>query len=162
MVVLTGLTLVGGAHTFASYSVNRNSEYDDIAQMIRNNIAIVHKILSELPNMNVYTDVGYSRSIWQMDVNNNYVLQVAMPGVPKDKAIISVEDHRLIVKGTAENAFFKPKEKEAAKEQRSYAFEYLLPPESEVDKIEAQMENGLLTVIVPKLAKTKPKAISVK
>ncbi|MDR1665938.1 MAG: Hsp20/alpha crystallin family protein [Puniceicoccales bacterium] len=98
---------------------------------------------------------------WQVDNKNRYILQLPMAGIPKDKVIIEVEGRRMNVKGTWAPKTLLSNNNEAM-DERSYEFNLLLPADSNSEKIEADMENGLLTITIPKTTQTAVKTIRVK
>jgi len=95
---------------------------------------------------------------------NEYVVNVELPGVNKDDVKITLESNILTIRGE------KKEEKEAKKEnyhriERSYgAFQrsFNLPTTVKSDKIDAVYNNGVLSISLPKAEEAKPKRIEVK
>ena len=94
---------------------------------------------------------------------NEVVLCAEIPGVEEKDVEIKVEDNNLIIKG--ERKF----EKEAKDEnyhriERSYGSffrSFALPSYIDQDKIEAEHENGVLRVRMPKKAELKPRTVKI-
>ena len=80
------------------------------------------------------------------EINDGYMLEIEMPGVKKDGLEISVENNELTVVG-----------------RRSLpAVEgTLIDPSIDADKISAKIDQGLVTLILPKAEHVRPHKIAV-
>lgn len=91
------------------------------------------------------------------------VLCAEIPGVEEKDVEIKVEDNNLIIKG--ERKFEKEaKEENYHRIERSYGSffrSFALPSYIEQDKIEAEHENGVLRVRMPKKAELKPRKVKI-
>lgn len=95
---------------------------------------------------------------------SEYIVCLDMPGIPKDKINVQVEGNLLMVSGEREEER-KEKEKSDYFKERSYGrFERTiqLPTTIQTDKIEANYKDGVLTLVLPKEEKAKPKQIEIK
>ncbi len=86
-----------------------------------------------------------------------------MPGVSKERLNVKVEGDTLSIEGTVdipmpENMEPLYAEVRATRYERSFT----LSPEMDVDKVEASLKNGVLTLRIPKREEHKPKKIEVK
>jgi HSP20 family protein len=112
-----------------------------------------------------FEDGGYQ---WMpvdiQQTEKNVVVKASIPGVKLEDVDISFTDRVLTIKG-------ETKEEEETKEgeyvyKESYSGEFSrsveLPEGLNVEKAEAVMENGVLTLTVPRLEEAKPKSIKVK
>ncbi|MFO7733584.1 MAG: Hsp20/alpha crystallin family protein [Candidatus Aminicenantes bacterium] len=94
---------------------------------------------------------------------NEVVLCAEIPGVEEKDVEIKVEDNNLIIKG--ERKFEKEaKEENYHRVERSYGSffrSFALPSYIEQDKIEAEHENGVLRVRMPKKAELKPRKVKI-
>jgi HSP20 family protein len=94
---------------------------------------------------------------------NEVVLCAEIPGVEEKDVEIKVEDNNLIIKG--ERKFEKEaKEENYHRIERSYGSffrSFALPSYIEQDKIEAEHENGVLRVRMPKKAELKPRKVKI-
>ncbi|MGE3262258.1 MAG: Hsp20/alpha crystallin family protein [Bacteriovoracia bacterium] len=79
-----------------------------------------------------------------------YYLQVDVPGIAREDISISLEQDHLILEG---------KRKGQLSQKIRKAF--LLPNDVDAEKIEAEVANGVLELLLPKKAQAKPKTISV-
>ena len=90
-----------------------------------------------------------------------YRLEVEMPGVNKDSLEISVEDNELTIIGrrslpTVEGTLIHH---ESRRENYRRAFE--LDPSIDADKINAKIDQGVVTLTLPKAERVKPRKIKV-
>ena len=94
---------------------------------------------------------------------DSYFVRAELPGVNGDELDIQVTGKNLAISGERkiaaeeENARYHRREREAGTFSRMIG----LPGEVDTDKVEAKLENGILTVVVPKAEIAKPKQISV-
>lgn len=95
------------------------------------------------------------REGWDVKEDENAVcIKMDMPGVDKGNVKITVEDDTLAIKGEAE------KESEDEESRRRYSSRLALPPKLyKLDEIKAEMKNGVLKVIVPKVKEDERKDV---
>jgi HSP20 family protein len=118
-------------------------------------------------NTNVETATPAERQYTRPFVNifetqDAYTLEADMPGVQKNGIEVTLEDNELILTGHREesapqNASLTYRESRAADYRRSFE----LAPEIDPEKITAKIENGVLTVLLPKAEQVKPRRIEV-
>jgi len=95
---------------------------------------------------------------------NKYFVRAELPGVKADELDLQVTGNNLAISGERkiasenESARYHRREREAGTFSRMIG----LPGEVDSDKVEAKLENGILTVVVPKAEIARPKQISVK
>ncbi len=96
---------------------------------------------------------------------NDVVIEASMPGVQPDDIDISVTGDTLTIRGEVRE------EKEAEGERdyhirerryRRFARSLTMPSTVNADKAQAEMDNGILTLRIPKAEEAKPKQITVK
>ena len=93
--------------------------------------------------------------------NENVVLEVAAPGLDKKDFNITVEKDQLIISATKEaQAEDKEEGKWTRKEfnYQSFKRSFHLSDKIETDKIEAEYNNGILKLVLPKKEEAKPNA----
>jgi HSP20 family protein len=94
---------------------------------------------------------------------DSYYIRAELPGVKGDELDIQVTDKNLAISGERkiqseeEGARYHRREREAGTFSRMIG----LPGDINRDKVDAKLENGILTVVVPKAEIAKPKQISV-
>jgi HSP20 family protein len=95
--------------------------------------------------------------------NDKFVIKAEVPGVKKEDIDISIENNILTIKG--ERKFEKETKKENYHRAERYygAFQraFTLPGIVNQEKIKANLDNGVLTVEIPKKEEVKPKKIAI-
>ena len=91
---------------------------------------------------------------------SGYVLHAEMPGVSRDGIQITVEDGNLVLFGQRQplNASGEPLHRETR--QLSYRRVYELDPSIDANKISARIEQGILTLTLPKAESLKSRRIT--
>jgi HSP20 family protein len=95
-----------------------------------------------------------------LETTAGYILEAEMPGVAKEGLDISLEDNVLTITGRrqpdpADNLLYRESN------PVDYRRVFELDPSIETGKISAQIEQGLLTLTLPKAEKAKPRRITV-
>jgi HSP20 family protein len=96
-----------------------------------------------------------------LENEEGYLLQVEMPGVNKEGLEISTEGNELVITGRRSLPTIEGVElhRESRRENFRRAFE--IDPSIDVNKINAKIDQGLLTVALPKAEHVKPRRIPV-
>jgi len=95
---------------------------------------------------------------------NNYHIRAELPGIKSNELDIQVTTDGISISGERKipvegnNVRYHRREREAGTFSRSIS----LPGEIDVNKVEASMVNGVLTVTIPKSEAAKPRQITVK
>ena len=99
------------------------------------------------------------------ETQNDYVVRAELPGVKKEDVSVTIENGILTLRGDKKT---QSEERENGKVHRvecsygSFVRSFSLPREVEQDKIEAQYNDGILLLNIPKSAQAMPKTISIK
>uniref|UniRef100_A0A0D9WNX1 Uncharacterized protein n=1 Tax=Leersia perrieri TaxID=77586 RepID=A0A0D9WNX1_9ORYZ len=108
-----------------------------------------------------------------VETPTSHVIRINVPGLGKDDVKVQVEDGNVLsVRGVPPPSPEKEKEREgkeavwhvAERGRPEFAREVALPADVRVDQIRASVENGVLTVVVPKEpapARPRPRPIAV-
>jgi HSP20 family protein len=96
-----------------------------------------------------------------IEIGDGYMLEIEMPGVKKDGLEISFEDNELTIIGRRSLPAVEgtPIHRESRPENFRCTFE--LDPCIDADKIGAKIEQGLVTLALPKAEHVKPRKITV-
>lgn len=86
---------------------------------------------------------------------DNYHVQIDLPGVRKEDVKIQVEGDQLTVEAVRHH--------QLAGQAQSYTISrvFTLPEDVNIDKIEAEQKDGVLSLTLAKKEETKPKTVSV-
>jgi HSP20 family protein len=97
------------------------------------------------------------------ETEDSLVLKAELPGIKPGDLEIRVEDNTLYLKG--ERKFEKEvKEENLHQVERSYGTfsrSFSLPSSIDADKVKAEYQNGVLTLMMPKREEAKPKTIKI-
>lgn len=109
-----------------------------------------------------------SNRTWQpacdvVEDQEHYLLSLEMAGIPKDQIQIEVVDQNLIVTGERKYEDRKKQSGVMYSERRYGKFQrtFSLPLGLDLDKIEANHEDGVLRILVPKTEAVKPRRIKI-
>src|SRR6478672_11274269 len=96
-----------------------------------------------------------------LENNDGYTLQVDMPGVNKDGLEMWVENNELTIIGRRSQPSVSgtPLHRESRRENFRRSFE--LDPSINAGKISAKIEQGVVTLTLPKAEQVKPRKITV-
>ena len=99
-----------------------------------------------------------------LDSPEDVVVQCELAGVQKDDLNLSITGETLVIKGTKrapadeEKVHYQRQERGAGEFSRTI----VLPDRVDADNVVAALENGVLTVVLPKSEAAKPRQIAVK
>jgi len=95
------------------------------------------------------------------ETKDGYVLEAEMPGVSKEGLEITLENNELTITGHRSNQAHSGEV--LFRESHNHVFRrvFELDPAVDTGKISAKMEQGILTLTLPKSEKVKPRKISV-
>ena len=94
---------------------------------------------------------------------DRYYVRAELPGIKSDEIDVQVDGRNLAISGErkiqseGENARYHRREREAGKFSRVIG----LPGDINADKVNAEMDNGVLTIAIDKAEAAKPRQISV-
>jgi len=111
---------------------------------------------------------GNTNHVWTpacdvAEEEGHYMLSLEVPGIPKDEIKIEVADNTVTISGERQSKNEK-KEKGAWYGERRYGkFQrsFTLPAGIDADKIEANYQDGVLSLMVPKAESAKPRQIKI-
>ena len=115
---------------------------------------------------NILNEENYQKNQIALDIIenlNSYEIHADLPGFTKKDINIETENNQLVIQAKKDE---KDKQKEKnylRKERRSIYYKRILSLGSEVDtqKINAKLEDGVLTILLPKKEKSLPSKINI-
>jgi len=98
------------------------------------------------------------------ETSTHYLMSFDLPGVKKNEVKVQLEDNTLTVSGERQNEHEAEAEGRISRERYygSFCRSFTLPANALADKIEANYENGVLQVAIPKTKATPGKDIPIK
>jgi len=95
------------------------------------------------------------------ETKDGYVLEAEMPGVSKDGLEITLEGNELTITGHRQSEPLPGEALFRESHELSYRRLFELDPAIDTAKVAARMEQGVLTLTLPKSERVKPRKISV-
>lgn len=116
-----------------------------------------------LERLSAHHAESWSPAIDVYESADSYVVAAELPGLTRDQIELAMADSRLTIRGqrierTAENVHYHQVERGHGAFSRTFEFSDRI----DVDKISADLSNGVLTVILPKLPPAARRTIDVK
>ncbi len=107
---------------------------------------------------------GAPLAVDMYETNEDVVVKTALPGVDPDDVDISITRNTLTIKGETKTEEAVEEEDYVYRERRfgAYSRSLTLPVAVQADEADAEYENGVLTLRLPKVEEAKPKAIEIK
>jgi HSP20 family protein len=98
------------------------------------------------------------------ETGDKYVITAEVPGLSRDQIDVAIEDNRITLRGARPGAAGQGANRHYHQVERGYGsftrtFEFADPIEA--DKISADLQQGVLTVILPKVPVAPPRRIEV-
>ncbi|MFH1011913.1 MAG: Hsp20/alpha crystallin family protein, partial [bacterium] len=96
--------------------------------------------------------------------DDNFQIVAELPGIRMDEVKISLEDHVLTVRGEKKHEVSENKRNYHRIERCYGQFQrsFTLPSSVNADKVKAEMDNGVLTISLPKAEEAKAREIPIK
>lgn len=118
------------------------------------------RYLSLNPDLNRFFDDYWSSqdrssSYDFAETPEHYLFEVDMPGIPKSEIKLEIHDNQLTISG-------ERRSKEGGSRQFArFHQSFTLPAGVDADQVEADYEDGVLKVLLPKAQSAKPRQISI-
>lgn len=110
---------------------------------------------------------GESSGNLEIDVSESeeqYTILASLPGIDPDDVDVSIHDNMLTISGESQHESESESDHYHVRERRFGRFSRSigLPSNVDLDNIDADSKNGVLSIKLPKLEETKPRRINVK
>lgn len=95
---------------------------------------------------------------------DKYLIRADLPGVEKKDIDVKLENGVLSIRGekSTESETGSGKRHRTERFHGSFARSFTLPDSVEADKVDAAYKDGVLTLVIPKAEKARPKSIDIK
>jgi HSP20 family protein len=108
-------------------------------------------LMSQWPNIQGVTEPGTSTPLGDLEeFDDAWLLQMELPGVKKDDVDIQLTGRRLVVRAERKQTERKGLLRRSTRTAGRYFLEVVLPSEVDPEGVEATLDEGVLTVRVPK------------
>jgi HSP20 family protein len=115
----------------------------------------------------VWSDTGPAgNGIWTPPVDieetdDGWVVEAELPGAKHDDVHVEMRDNELVVRGDIKERERKGILRRTTRRAGRFEYRVTLPGETDADRIEANLKDGVLTVRVPKLERGRPREIQI-
>jgi HSP20 family protein len=106
---------------------------------------------------------GWTPPVDLYETANEFILTAELPGLPRDQIEISVEDSRIVIRGERPTGQV-PCEQYHRVERGHGRFSraFALPEAVDVERVSADLKDGILTIMLPKAADRGARRIAVR
>jgi HSP20 family protein len=110
-----------------------------------------------------FPEIMRAQSTWPnvQELDDAYCLCVDVPGIPKENIELKVAGNMLTIHAEDRKSEESKEGRPQTWRQRTFHQSFTLPTNLDADKIEAHCENGVLEVLIPKMAESKGKKIEI-
>ena len=132
------------------------TRFNPLAEIERS-LNLVNDLLRGMPSESKDSLNAFIPAVNTREDENNYYIEVDLPGIKKEDVEISLKDNVLTISG-------ERKFKNEVKEEDYYKIEsafgkfsrsFTLPENADIENIEAKAENGVLEITIPKVKEDK-------
>lgn len=115
------------------------------------------------PTGDGWFDRAWAPAVDVMEDAKSYQVVLEIPGVKPEEVKIDLDGNRLIVSGEKRHESEERTDRMHRFERRfgSFSRTFTLPDTVNADAIEARTQNGVLTLVLPKVEKARPRSIPV-
>ncbi|MCC7229054.1 MAG: Hsp20/alpha crystallin family protein [Fimbriimonadaceae bacterium] len=94
------------------------------------------------------------------EMEGKFIVKASVPGVAPENLDVQIENGVLTIRGEAKHGFEESEVKLYRREisYGSFARSIRLPENLNLDEVDAQFSNGLVTIAIPRMEEVKPKA----
>lgn len=95
------------------------------------------------------------------ETDDAYIVDIELPGVKRDDVSVQVTDDHLVVTGERRERQRVGLLRQQTRSTGRFHFEVTLPSGIDPDQVHANLDNGVLNVVVPKLESARPRKIEI-
>jgi HSP20 family protein len=131
---------------------------------VRDPSSLARELLNWDPFVSARPASAFAPAFEVKETNDSFVLRADVPGVAEKDLDIAVHNGVLTVSGSRSAEERKEGESYALYERQygSFSRSFALPDMADGERIEAKLDNGVLTLTVAKKAEAKPRKIEIK
>jgi len=108
-------------------------------------------------------DTQWSPACDVEEADSHYLISLEMPGVHKDQVKVEFHDNQIVISGERHNEIKKKEDGQWYSERRFGKFQrsFTVPAGIDSEKVEANYQDGVLRIYIPKAESAKPRQIKV-
>ncbi len=117
------------------------------------------------PMLANWPDLSTSSGLDIYETDNDVVVEAQVPGIKEDDVNVQIEGNVLTITAEHQETEEEKKQKKTvykSTRQTSFSYSTSLPRMVDASKAEADVENGVVRVTIPKTEEEKPKKVEVK
>ena len=144
--------------------VRSNGNSNGTRPSVRDPYSLARELLNWDPFFTARPASAFAPAFEVKETNDSFVLRADVPGVAEKDLDIAVHNGVLTVSGSRQAEERKEGESFAIYERQygSFSRSFALPDMADGDRIEAKLENGVLSLSIAKKAEAKPRKISIR
>jgi len=124
---------------------------------LRDLLAIQHR----LERLSSAAPQGWAPAVDLCETADAFIVTAELPGLSRDQVRIEVQDGRITLHGRRDARVPCEQYHQVERGHGEFARSFALPTAVDVDKISADLRDGVLTIIVPKSAEHGPQRVEV-
>jgi HSP20 family protein len=96
------------------------------------------------------------------ETEDAWIVEAEVPGVKRDDADVEVRDNEVVISGEIKERERKGVLRRRTRRVGRFEFRVTLPGQTDAERVEANLEDGVLTVRIPKPEETRPRRVEVR
>jgi HSP20 family protein len=96
-----------------------------------------------------------------IETDDSWIIETELPGVDPDKVTIELSDNELVIRGDIEERERRGFLRRQGRRMGTFEYRVSISGDVDVDQIDAVMNNGLLTVKIPKPQPARPRRVEI-
>jgi HSP20 family protein len=127
----------------------------------------IQELQEQLGHLMEHVMSGEDGGVWVPNVDieeteDAWVVEAEVPGVKRKDANVEVRDNEVVISGDIKERERKGVLRRKTRRVGRFEFRVTLPGQTDAEKVEADLEDGVLTVRIPKPEETRPRQIEVR
>ncbi|KAI3496910.1 hypothetical protein L1887_39288 [Cichorium endivia] len=146
------------------FTDRRSNVFDPFSLDIWDPSQGISSVLNNFPDSSRETAAIANVKIDWKETPEAHIFKADLPGLKKEEVKVEVEDGRVLQVSGERNRENEEKNEKWHRVERSsgkFLRRFRLPENAKMEEVKASMENGVLTVIVPKAEEKKPEVKSI-
>ncbi|MGH8631896.1 MAG: Hsp20/alpha crystallin family protein [Burkholderiales bacterium] len=122
----------------------------------------IHRTFTSLPALSGSTGTTWAPLVDITETPKEYLVRAELPGMKKEDVSITIEEGVLTISGERRVEYSDEKRHRSERYYGRFERSFSIPSDVAPDRIDAEYQDGVLAVHLPRAEQKKPKAIEVK